>query len=233
MPPLPDRQAAAHVFVADLDRPELDEGDRHHLVQVLRLRPGDLVTAGDGAGRWCRCHLGGGGVLERSGEVVAVVAPRPALTVAVALTKGSRPELAVQKLTEIGIDRVVPFVSARSVVRWEGERGQRHLRRLRRVAREAAMQSRRAYLPEVSDLTDFEGAAGLPGAVLASPGGGPPGLQWPAVLVGPEGGWSDAEAGHGLPEVGLGPQVLRAETAAIAAATLLSALRGGVVAPAT
>jgi 16S rRNA (uracil1498-N3)-methyltransferase len=231
--PLPDRQAAAHVFVADLDRPELDEGDRHHLVQVLRLRPGDLVTAGDGEGRWCRCHLGGGGVLERSGEVVAVAAPPPALTVAVALTKGSRPELAVQKLTELGIDRVVLFVSARSVVRWEGDRGQRHLRRLRRVAREAAMQSRRAYLPEVSDLTDFEGAAGLPGAVLAAPGGKPPGLQWPAVLVGPEGGWSDAEAGHGLRKVGLGPQVLRAETAAIAAATLLSALRGGVVAPAT
>lgn len=233
MVPLPDRQAAAHVFVADLDRPQLDEADRHHLLHVLRLRPGNVVTAGDGAGRWCPCRVGADGGLERCGEVVAVGPPEPALTVGLALTKGSRPELAVQKLTELGIDRVVPFVSARSVVRWEGERAERHLRRLRRVAHEAAMQSRRAYLPEVSDLTDFEGAAALPGAALAQLGGAPPTLERPVVLVGPEGGWSDEEAGFGLPRVHLGPQVLRAETAAIAAATLLSALRGGVIAPAT
>lgn len=232
MPPLPDREAAAHVFVADLDRPELDEGDRHHLVHVLRLRSGDVVTAADGAGRWCPCHLGPGGGLERSGDVVATDAPSPALTVAIALTKGNRPELAVQKLTELGIDRMVPFLAARSVVRWDGDRADRHLRRLRRVAREAAMQSRRTHLPEVSDLTDFEGAAGLPGAALACPGGAPPTLGLPVVLVGPEGGWSDEEGSRGLPEVGLGPQVLRAETAAIAGATLLTGLRDGLVAPA-
>ncbi len=232
MPALPDREAAAHVFVADLDEPQLDEGDRHHLVNVLRLRPGDLVTVADGDGRWCRCHLGRGGELERCGETVTVVGPPPALTVAVALTKGARPELAVQKLTELGIDRVVPFVSARSVVRWKGDRAERHLLRLRRVAREAAMQSRRLYLPEVSNLTDFSGAASLSGAALAALGGEPPTLAWPVVLVGPEGGWSDEEAGRGLPRVHLGPHVLRAETAAIVAATLMSALRGGVVAPA-
>lgn len=232
MPSLPDREAAAHVFVADPGRPELDEGDRHHLLHVLRLRAGEVVTAGDGAGRWCTCRLTAGAVLERCSEIVVTDAPKPALTIAIALTKGSRPELAVQKLTELGIDRLVPFVAARSVVRWDAERAVRHLRRLRRVAREAAMQSRRAHLPEVADLTDFDGVAGLTGAALACPGGSPPSLALPAVLVGPEGGWSDGERGRGLPEVGFGATVLRAETAAIAAATLLNALRGGFVAPA-
>lgn len=232
MPALPDHRAAAHVFVADLERPQLDEGDRHHLTQVLRLRPGELVTAADGAGRWCSCHVVAGGRLERSGDVVVTSAPHPELTVAIALTKGNRPELAVQKLTELGIDRVVPFLAARSVVRWDGERADRHLRRLRRVAREAAMQCRRAYLPEVTDLADFDAAAGRPGAALACRGGQPPTLERPTVLVGPEGGWSDEEQARGLPEVAIGPQVLRAETAAIAVATLLGALRAGLVAPA-
>ncbi|MBW3547185.1 MAG: 16S rRNA (uracil(1498)-N(3))-methyltransferase [Actinobacteria bacterium] len=232
MPALPDHRAAAHVFVADLERPELEEGDRHHLAQVLRLRPGELVTAADGAGRWCPCQVAAGGRLERSGDVVVTSAPRPALTVAIALTKGNRPELAVQKLTELGIDRVVPFLAARSVVRWDGERADRHLRRLRRVAREAAMQCRRAHLPEVTDLTDFDAAAGRPGAALACLGGQPPTLHQPTVLVGPEGGWSDEERSRGLPEVGIGPHILRAETAAIAVATLLGGLRAGLVAPA-
>lgn len=232
MPALPDHGAAAHVFVADLERPHLDEGDRRHLTQVLRLRPGELVTAADGTGRWRRCRVGPGGRLEVVGDVEVAAAPRPALTVAIALTKGNRPELAVQKLTELGIDRVVPFLAARSVARWDGERVDRHLRRLRRVAREASMQCRRAYLPEVTDLTDFDGAAGLPGAALTRLGGEPPTLDRPTLLVGPEGGWSDEERSRALPEVGLGPHVLRAETAAIAAATLLSALRCGVAAPA-
>jgi 16S rRNA (uracil1498-N3)-methyltransferase len=220
---------APHVFVADLDHPDLDPDDRHHLERVLRLRPGDAVSAGDGAGGRRACRLAPGGRLEIDGEILREDPPRPALTVGFALTKGSRPELVVQKLTELGIDRIVPFAAARSVARWHGERADRHTARLRRVAREAAMQSRRAHLPEVAATVAFAEAAALPAAALAERGGLAPSLDHPTVLVGPEGGWEDAERAIGLPEVDLGPHVLRAETAAIALAAILSGLRRGTI----
>jgi RsmE family RNA methyltransferase len=91
------------------------------------------------------------------------------------------------------------------------------------------MQSRRAWLPEVSDPASFEEVAGLTGAALAEAGGGPPTLDRPTVLVGPEGGWTDEEQACGLPSVALGPEVYRAETAAIAAGVLLAALRSRLV----
>jgi 16S rRNA (uracil1498-N3)-methyltransferase len=218
-----------HVFVADPAAPELGPEDRHHLERVLRLRRGEAVTVSDGAGRWRACRFGAGGALEPAGDVVVVPRPQPVLTVALAVTKGPRPELTVQKLTELGIDRIVPFVAARSVARWDGERGSRHVARLRRVAREAAMQARLAHLPDVSDVVDFATVAALPGAARCDRGGGPPTLARPVVLVGPEGGWSDEERAAPLPLVGLGPTVLRAETAAIAAGALLTALRAGAV----
>ena len=219
----------AHAFVTDPEAPELDADDRHHLLRVLRVRPGEEVTVSDGAGRWRPCRLGPHGALEPTGDVVVVPRPGPAVGVALALTKGDRPELGVQKLTELGVDRILPFVADRSVARWEGDRAERHVARLRRVAREAAVQARLTILPEVTDLSDFPSVAGLPGAALCDRGGGPPGLDRPVLLVGPEGGWSDAERDRGLPVVGLGPTILRAETAAIAAGALLTALRAGAV----
>ena len=219
----------AHAFVPDPEAPELGDDDLHHLLRVLRVRPGEEVTVSDGAGRCRPCRMGPGGLLEPAGEVVVVPRPRPAVAVGVALTKGDRPEVAVQKLTELGVDRILPFVADRSVARWEGERAVRHVGRLRRVAREAAVQARLTFLPEVADLTDFASVAALPGAARCDRGGGPPGLDRPVLLVGPEGGWSDAERDRGLTVVGLGPTTLRAETAAIAAGALLTALRAGAV----
>ena len=93
------------------------------------------------------------------------------------------------------------------------------------------MQSRRAWLPAVADVSSFATAVALPGAVLADRGGRPPSLSRPTVLVGPEGGWTDEERACGLASVGLGEQVLRAETAAIAAGALLAALRARLVRP--
>ena len=213
----------------------LDPGDRHHLERVLRLRAGEAVTASDGAGRWVACRFSTGGRegpgLEVDGEVVAEPAAAPPITVAFAPTKGDRPEWAVQKLTELGVDRIVPLLAARSVVRWTGDRAAGPVERLRRVAREAAMQSRRAWLPVVEQPTTFAEAAGRPGAALAVPGGQPPSLGRTVVLVGPEGGWDADELGAGLPTMGLGPNVLRTETAAVAAATLLAALRSGLLSP--
>ena len=93
------------------------------------------------------------------------------------------------------------------------------------------MQSRRAWLPVVDAVTPFSAVAAEAGAALAHPGGGPPALDRPVVLVGPEGGWDERELATGLPLVGLGPSVLRAETAAVVAGALLCALRAGVVSP--
>jgi 16S rRNA (uracil1498-N3)-methyltransferase len=224
--------AVAHVFVPDLAAPALTPGDRHHVERVLRLRVGEAVTASDGAGRWVACRWVGAAALEVAGEVVVEPAPTPLVTVAFSPVKGERPEWAVQKLTELGVDRIVPLVAARLVVRWTGDRGEAVVARWRRVAREAAMQSRRAWLPVVEQVVPFGVAAAWPGAALAVGGGDPPSLDRPVVLVGPEGGWSEDElAVPGVATVGLGPNVLRTETAAVAAGALLVALRSGLFAP--
>jgi 16S rRNA (uracil1498-N3)-methyltransferase len=196
---------------------------------VLRLRAGDEVTVSDGAGGWRACQFGV--ELEPLADVIREPRPSPPVTVAFAVVKGSRPEWAVQKLTEVGVDRIVPLVAARSVVRWSPGSG--HLDRLRRVAREAAMQSRRVWLPGVDDATPFAALAAEAGAVVAHPGGGPPSLDRPVVLVGPEGGWDEAElaaaGAAAVPRLDLGPHILRTETAAVVAGVLLCALRAGTV----
>ena len=218
-------EAKAHAFVVDLDAPELDDPDRHHLERVLRLRAGETVTVSDGRGRWRTCRFATGAGLDIDGPVLAAPEPAPQLTIAFALVKGERPEWVVQKLTEVGVDRIVPFVAERSVVRWQRAKAERNHDRLQQIAREAAMQSRRVWLPAVEPVTTFDDLAVKPGTAMAERGGPPPSLDNLTVLVGPEGGWSDAERGRGLPTAGLGGTVLRAETAAIAAGVLLAAAR--------
>jgi len=233
--------ARAMVFVDDPAAPVPDRADAHHLLDVLRLRPGELVVASDGIGSWVPCRVSGGRagrgspdpatVLVVDGGVVTVPRPETEVTVAFVPAKGDRPDWVVQKLTELGVDRIVPIRSRRSVVRWEGDRAERAVDRLRRVAREASAQCRRAWLPEVSDLSTLEAITGRIGVppILAHPGGGPPSLARPVIAVGPEGGWDDEELAVAPGTVGLGPTVLRAETAAVAAGTVLCALRNGLV----
>ncbi|MGA2837217.1 MAG: RsmE family RNA methyltransferase [Acidimicrobiales bacterium] len=237
--------AAAMVFVDDPTAPVVGDADLRHLLDVLRLRPGELVVASDGGGRWVPCRVAPaapargsrgadpGSLLVPEGPVVAEARPEPEVTVAFAPTKGDRPEWVVQKLTELGVDRIVPLRTSRSVVRWEGDRGARSVERLRRVVRESASQCRRARLPEVTGvclLGEVAGAAGGP-VTLAEAGGGAPGLDRPVLAVGPEGGWDAAERDEFGPGVGLGATVLRAETAAVVAGALLCGLRSGVVLP--
>ncbi len=206
----------------------LADDDRHHLERVLRVRAGDAVTVSDGAGSWRDCRFGP--ELVTDGEVHHLPAPEPVLTIGFALVKGERPELIVQKLTELGIDRIVAFAADRSVVKWDAERALRHGRRLDRVAREASMQSRRCRLPEIVVAGGFAQvvAASSPGALaLADRGGEAPTGATTTVLVGPEGGWTDEERAAVPRRVGLGDHVLRVETAAIAAGVVLGALRSG------
>ena len=237
--------ASAMVFVDDPAAPVVGTADLRHLLDVLRLRSGELVAASDGAGRWVPCRVAAGAPLQGSrradpagalvpdGPVRSGERPAPDVTVAFAPTKGDRPEWVIQKLTEIGVDRIVPLRTSRSVVRWDGERGAKAVERLRRVAREASAQCRRPWLPEVTDVSRLDEVAELAGAPLAltDAGGTAPDLGRHVLAIGPEGGWDDNERTAFGAAVGLGPTVLRAETAAVVAGTLLCALRDGVVLP--
>jgi len=191
------------------------------------VRDGEAITVSDGAGRWRTCRFGS--ALTDLGEIVTEPRPTPPIRIAFALVKGERPELVVQKLTELGVDRITPFAAARSVVRWDAERAARNVERLRRVAREAAMQSRRAWLPQVDEVGEFAALVALPGVAVAERGGAAPSLDQPTVLIGPEGGWAPEERRQLSVTVALGSTVLRAETAALTAAAVLGALRDGLV----
>lgn len=225
------RRAAAHVFVDDLDSLELSADDQHHLARVLRLRPGEQVTAADGTGAVRSC-IWAGGHLEAVDDPVVDPPSDPPLCVGFALTKADKPEWAVQRLTELGVDRIVPFVAERSVVRWDPDKAARNVERLRKVAREAAVQSRRSRVPEVADIAAFAQVVAVVdphSLALAEPGGGPIGARHTCVLVGPEGGWSPAEMEAVRSHVSLGDTVLRAETAAVVAGALLTAVRAEIV----
>jgi 16S rRNA (uracil1498-N3)-methyltransferase len=213
------RRASAHVLVDDVTTPVLDDDATHHVFRVLRVRNGDAITVTDGAGRWRCCRAVDEAIVPVTD--VADVARRPSpLTVAVCVPKQDRPEWIVQKLTEIGVDRIVWLHSERSVVRWDGERASRQLARHRRVAAEALQQSRGVWLPEI--VGPAAAASMLPEVAIAEPGGRPIGSGDLAVAVGPEGGWTAGEVERAGDRVSIGPTVLRVETAAIAAAVQMA-----------
>ncbi len=228
----PELRSRPLVFVDDIANPVLADADHHHLHRSLRSRPGDPIAVADGRGRWRAARLGSG---VDPGDVGPIVDHNPTrrrshpLTVGFALVKGDRTELAVQKLTELGVDRIIPITTERTVVRWEETKATRNHGRHQRVAREAAMQSRNLWLPEVWPLTALvEVLKRIPDAALAEPGGVPLSCSAAdaeaagatAVLVGPEGGFSPDEC-RGRPLVGLPGNILRTESAAICAGVLL------------
>ena len=214
------RTSAAHVLVTSLDDLLIADDDAHHLMRVLRLRDGEVVTATDGCGHWRPGRWRGRPALEPDGGVRTVPVPRPEITIAFAPVKGDRPEWTVQKLTELGIDRVLVLRAERSVVTWEGPRLAKQLERLRRVAKEALMQARLCRLPEI------DAPPALPPGALAHFDGAPLASRHHTILIGPEGGWTERELDE-RELVSLGATVLRAETASIAAAVRMSALREG------
>ena len=217
--------AVAQVFVDDLSECAIDEEDVHHLARVLRLRTGEVVVASDGKGSWRACRFTGSPPWLEAQEAIATVEqPTPGVTVAFTPVKGDRPEWAVQKLAEIGVDRIVVLRSERSVVTWEGQRAERAIQRLQKIARQASAQSRRAWIPEVVGVTGISDLAADGPVALAERGGGRPLLGMP-VCIGPEGGWTSRELALASETVDLGHGVLRAETAAVVLAALVCALR--------
>jgi len=221
----------------------LDGPEGRHAATVRRLRPGELVQVGDGRGALVRAVVRAVGRDRVELEVlsrVAVAAPALRVVLAQALVKGERGELAVELATEAGVDEVLPWRAGRCVARWEdGPRGERALARWRSSAREAAKQARRAWVPPVREAVTTAGlcerAGTAAGALVlhetASTGlaeAALPGHGELLVVVGPEGGVTDAELDElvtaGAAVVRLGPQVLRACTAAAVALGALGVL---------
>ena len=224
---LPDGRGGPHAFVEDVEEPVLSADDRHHLARVLRLRDGDPLTVCDAAGRWRPARFGDR--LEPSGDVVEVLPPAREVAVGFTLVKSGRPELVVQKLTELGVDRILLLAAERSAFRWGDGKVADNVERLARVVRESGMQSRRVRLPVLESPQRVSVAAQGPGVAMAEPGGSGLDGDVGLLLIGPEEGWTDAELGARR-RVGLGSTVLRSETAAIAAGALMVALRDGRVA---
>lgn len=218
----PWQRASALVFVDDIDDPVLPSDDAHHLGRVLRLRAGDEVCVADGQGRWRTTSFDGRDAVSPVEDVQTSERPTPLLTVGIALVKGEKPDLVVQKLTEVGIDRIALFEAARSVVRWDSDRTRRNVERLNRIARSACAQSRQLWFPRV-EFCDLQSLLDDDAAV-ADFDGRPIERSDHIVLIGPEGGWADGEYA-GADRVDLGPNVLRAETAAIAAGIQLTMRR--------
>jgi 16S rRNA (uracil1498-N3)-methyltransferase len=187
--------------------------------------------------------VGRGSVEFEVAERSFVPAYDPRLVVVQGIAKGDRGELAVQAMTEIGVDEIVPWAAARSVAQWRGDRGVKAREKWVSTAREAAKQARRSWLPVVAgdpDCSTKQVAARL-GEVAAAfvlheeATGGLTTAALPAageiaLVVGPEGGISDAEldvfASAGATAVRLGAEVLRTSTAGVAALSVLSARLG-------
>jgi 16S rRNA (uracil1498-N3)-methyltransferase len=216
-------------------RGEITGDDHHYLFRVRRLAPGAAIVVFDGVGAEADAVVD---TIEATRATVRIGAarrePAPALAVTViqALIKGDRMDWCIQKLVEVGVERVIAVATERAVVRLDAERAASRTERLATIAREAAKQCRRATVPaiEVATLAD---ALARPAdlRLIAQPHARPLREVWdtPAatatVLVGPEGGLSPAEVDRaiaaGFEPVSLGATVLRAETAGVVATAAL------------
>jgi len=238
--------ATTPVFVAptaDLasQRITLRGQEGRHASTVRRLEPGERVDITDGAGAVAECLV----VAARPGELELDVAgrrtepsPQPLLTVLQAIPKGDRGELAVELLTEVGADVIVPWAAERCVAVWRGERAARSRRRWETAAEQAAKQSRRSWFPVVAEQADLAAAVARVSAaslaIVLDPAASAQlaSLPLPAegeivLVVGPEGGISAAETGAfltaGAVPARLGPTVLRASSAGVVAAAIVLA----------
>ncbi|MEU7053756.1 16S rRNA (uracil(1498)-N(3))-methyltransferase [Streptomyces lavenduligriseus] len=227
-------------FEPDGDRYVLEGAEGRHAVSVKRLRPGEEVVLTDGAGRYAVGEVTGtegkDRLIVRMDPVTEEPAPNPRITVVQALPKGDRGEVAVETMTEVGVDAVVPWQASRCITQWKGDRGLKALGKWRATAREAGKQSRRVRFPEVADAATTKQVAALLAradfaAVLHESGTERLATaQLPTegeivLVVGPEGGVSPEElalfAEAGATPYVLGPTVLRTSTAGTAAAALL------------
>ncbi|MFI0085907.1 16S rRNA (uracil(1498)-N(3))-methyltransferase [Streptomyces bobili] len=221
----------------------LDGPEGRHAVSVKRLRAGEEVVLTDGTGRWAEGEVvaaeGKDQLVVRLTRVAEEPAGSPRITVVQALPKGDRGELAVETMTETGVDAIVPWAASRCITQWKGDRGLKALAKWRATAREAGKQSRRVRFPEIADAATTKQVAALLAradfaAVLHEDrdyGSEPLATaQLPTdgeivLVVGPEGGVSPEELAlfeaAGAKAYRLGRSVLRTSTAGTAAGALI------------
>lgn len=221
---------------------ELTGAEAHHAAGVRRVRVGEAVTVGDGAGAWLEGSVTAADPkLVRIDVISRVELPAPArrVTLIQALAKGDRDELAVQACTELGIDAIIPWQAGRSVSRWNGPKVERGVQRWATIAREAAKQAHRAWLPVVAapvSTSDIAARCGSERVLVLEPtatrrlsdvelSDGDVSL-----VVGPEGGIAadelDALVAAGALTVRLGDTVLRTSTAGPAALGVVNVALG-------
>jgi len=213
-----------------------------HAATVRRIRPGERADVTDGKGLLAECVVTAAAGSEVELRVQArreVPAPEPRIAVVQAIAKGERAELAVETMTEVGVDVIVPWEAERCVARWPADRAAKSLGRWRSAAREASKQARRARMPEVTGAaSSADVAARLADATCAivlEPGATQALSRLPVpvsghivLVVGPEGGISPVEMAAftavGAIPARLGDSVLRTSTAgAVGAAVLMTA----------
>ena len=219
----------------------LTADEARHLREVLRLKTGDEVQVFDGAGREFRAVVSQArrefAELEIRDEIEPPKPESPLqLTLAVALLKGEKFDLVVQKGTELGVNRFIPLVTRYADIKLRDEAdAAKRVTRWQRIALEAAKQCGRSVAPEVTAPAQFASVMNQNPCLMFSEREGQAlntDLEFKSVvaIVGSEGGWSDEELDQArtanVPIVTLGGRVLRAETAAIAAAVLLQHLYG-------
>ncbi len=229
------------------DKPVITGDDARHIINVLRLKPGDMITLFDGTGHEYVSRIDGTGsgnvdisVLERT---IAKTESPVKITIAQAFLKEKKMDMLVRQLTELGIAGWFPFISERSVARPDKKRIESRIKRWERISKESLKQCRRAVIPEIGGLRDFNDLLKL-GEKYSNKV-----IFWEnetrpldssiistgvddniLVLIGPEGGFSEDEIlnakENGFVTASLGPRVLKAETASLAACTLFQYLFG-------
>jgi 16S rRNA (uracil1498-N3)-methyltransferase len=217
-----------------------------HLRASLRLQPGELLTVTDEHGMRYRAEIAEVSIGTLIGRILDTTSapPKtsPSIVLAQSLLKGEKMDWVIQKATELGVARIAPVLASHSVVRPRADRIEHQLARWQRIALEAAQQSERWSVPVIDEpatiphLLSTSKTAALKillaersdGASLGNLPLHNDGDVW--LLIGPEGGWEEAEFRHireqGFVGVNLGPRILRAETAAIAALTILQSRLG-------
>lgn len=210
--------------------------EARHLREVLRLKPGDQVSVFDGAGKEFRAHVAQArrefAELELDEEIEPARPESPLqITLAVALLKGEKFDLVVQKATELGVTKIVPLITRFADIKLrDNTDASKRVTRWQRIALEAAKQSGRAVVPQIERVSPFESVLSPSNPCLMfseREGRGLTQIDTGRVtaIVGSEGGWSDEELEEaraaGAQIVTLGGRILRAETAAITAAALL------------
>ncbi|HKE61025.1 MAG TPA: 16S rRNA (uracil(1498)-N(3))-methyltransferase [Nitrospira sp.] len=221
----------------------------HHLRESLRLHTGEALTVTDDRGIRYRTEIVEVTAKQLVSRILETTTPPaktgPSLVLAQALLKGEKMDWVIQKATELGVDRIIPVYAARSVVKLRADRTEHQLARWQRIALEAAQQSERWSVPKIEEPSALSqlatGDRGSFKIILAerSNGASLQTISLPAgrhdtilPLIGAEGGWSEDELrvaqAHGYTVITLGSRILRAETAAIAAISILQSRLGGL-----